>query len=278
MASSLEIYEMQAGRSRVIHETADLIEAPNWSPDGGFLIFNGNGLLFRLDLEQGAEPRRIDTGFAVNCNNDHGISPDGRMLAISDKTETGDSCIYTLPIEGGAPRRVTEMVPSWWHGWSPDGKRLTYTAKRDGVFGIYTIAVEGGVEMRLIDGGGHYDGPDYSPDGEWVWFNSDRGGTMQIWCVRVDGSEPRQMTDDDRVNWFPHPSPDGKRVLYLSYEQGVQGHPRDHDVELRMMDTDGGNHSTLVQLFGGQGSINVPCWAPDSSAFAYVRYSRTSGI
>lgn len=276
MASSLEIHDCRTGRSRLVHQTATLIEAPNWSPDGRFLIFNGGGLIYRLDLEEGATPQRIDTGFAVNCNNDHGISPDGRWLAISDKTETGKSCIYILPIEGGVPRRVTQNVPSWWHGWSPDGRRLAYTALRDGAFAIHTIGVEGGAETRVSDGTGHNDGPDYSPDGQWIWFNSSRGGTMQLWRIRTDGSDLQQMSNDKRVNWFPHPAPDGHCVLYLSYALGVEGHPRDHEVELRLMDMDGGNCRTAVALFGGQGSINVPCWAPDSSAFAYVRYSRDS--
>ncbi|MCT7373832.1 TolB family protein [Chelativorans salis] len=276
MASFLEVYDCRTRQSDVLYETEDMIEAPNWSPDGRFLVFNGDGLLYRLDVAEDAEPRRIDTGFAVNCNNDHGISPDGTRLAISDKTEAGVSCIYTLPIEGGTPRRVTEEVPSWWHGWSPDGERLAYTAKRGEAFDIYTIGVEGGAETRLTDGRGHNDGPDYTPDGEWIWFNSSRSGTAQLWRIRTDGSGLEQMTDDERVNWFPHPAPDGRTVLYLSYGRGVEGHPRDHDVELRLMDIDGGNRRTEVELFGGQGSINVPCWAPDAGAFAYIRYSRDS--
>jgi Tol biopolymer transport system component len=179
-----------------------------------------------------------------------------------------------VPIGGGAPRRVTEKVPSYWHGWSPDGSTLAYCAERGGDWDIYTIPASGGTETRLTDGIGASDGPDYSPDGQWIWFNSTRSGTMQIWRVRPDGSGLQQMTDDERVNWFPHPSPDGSCVLYLAYEHGVDGHPRDHEVELRLMDPDGGNIRTLAPLFGGQGTINVPNWAPDGLRFAFVRYAR----
>jgi Tol biopolymer transport system component len=274
MQSTVEIFELASGTSRPVFATDRLIEAPNWSPDGGFLIVNGDGRLWRLDLPEPRELVEIDTGFATRCNNDHGISPDGATIVISDATETGKSCIYTLPIGGGTPRRITERVPSYWHGWSPDGGTLAYCAERGGDWDIYTIGFEGGAETRLTDGQGASDGPDYSPDGEWIWFNSTRSGTMHLWRIRPDGSGLQQMTGDERVNWFPHPSPDDETVLYLAYGNGIEGHPRDKDVELRLMDADGGNIRTALALFGGQGSINVPCWAPDGRSFAFVRYAR----
>jgi len=276
MRSTLCIYELAGGTVEQVLATNRLIEAPNWAPDGASLIVNGEGRMFRVPLDAPAlDP--IDTGHATACNNDHGISPDGNRLVISDSTDTGQSCILVLPITGGAPRRVTEQVPSWWHGWSPDGSTLAYVGRREGNFGIYTIGVDGGAEQHLISGGGHYDGPDYSTDGAWIWFNSDRGGSMDLWRVPVTGGVAEQMTADDRVNWFPHPAPDGRSVLYLSYQPGTEGHPRDRDVELRLLDTADGTIRTLLALFGGQGSINVPCWSPDGSRFAFVRYQSADG-
>jgi Tol biopolymer transport system component len=272
MPSELAIFDIETGTVETVLRTERLIEAPNWTPDGQALIVNGEGLLFRVALDGRAELATIDTGFATKLNNDHGISPDGRLFALSDHAEHGKSCIYTLPVEGGSPRKVTEAVPSYWHGWSPDGRTLAYCAQRDGVFDIYTCPAEGGGETRLTDGKGHSDGPDYTPDGRWIWFNSSRGGTMQLWRVHPDGSGLEQMTHDERVNWFPHPSPDGRNVLYLAYENGVAGHPRDHDVELRLLPAAGGSPRALIKLFGGQGSINVPCWAPGSRRFAFMRY------
>jgi Tol biopolymer transport system component len=272
MKSSLEIHELASGRNRVVHLSDAHIEAPNWSRDGAHLLFNGDGRLWRFPVA-GGEPSLIDTGFATSQNNDHGLSPDGTMLAISDKTETGKSCIYVLPAAGGEPRRVTQEVPSWWHGWSPDGERLAYPAVRGGRFGIYTIALDGSGETMVTGGDGpHYDGPDYTPEGQWIWFNSDRSGVMQLWRVRVDGSGLEQMTRDENVNWFPHPSPDGNTVVYLAYEPGTQGHPPSRHVELRLMDARGGTPRTLVRIFGGQGTINVPSWSPDGGSFAFMRY------
>jgi len=216
----------------------------------------------------------IDTGLHNKLNNDHGISPDGTTLAISDKVEDGESCIYTLPITGGTPKRITRDTPSYWHGWSPDGETLTYTARRDGAFDIFTIPVSGGEETRLTRDMGHCDGPDYTPDGEWIWYNADKTGSAQLWRMHPDGSDNQQMTDDERVNWFPHPSPDGSRVVFLSYPNGTTGHPGGLDVELRLIAPQGGHPETIVKLHGGQGTINVPSWSPDSRRFAYVCYEK----
>jgi Tol biopolymer transport system component len=271
MRSALCIYEIATGTVEEVLATPRLIEAPNWTPDGAALIVNGDGRMFRVLLDT-PDLVPIDTGHAINCNNDHGVSPDGERLVISDSTDTGQSCIWVLPIAGGIPERITDQVPSWWHGWSPDGSTLAYVGRRDDAFGIYTISLAGGDEEHLISGGGHYDGPDYSPDGAFIWFNSDRTGSMDLWRIPAAGGKPQQMTRDDRENWFPHPAPDGRSVLYLSYAPQTEGHPRDRDVELRLLDQGDGSIRTLLPLFGGQGTINVPCWSPDGSRFAFVRY------
>jgi Tol biopolymer transport system component len=273
MRSSIEIFDLKSRSARVVWQTDALFEAPNWSPDGRFLMLNSEGRMVRLALDGMAEPQPVATGFATQCNNDHGISPDGRHLAISDKCQFGKSAIYVLPIEGGTPTLVTENLPSYWHGWSPDGARFAYCGIRDDVFDIYTIAIDGTDERRLTQGEGRNDGPDYSPDGRWIYFNSSRTGRMQIWRVPADGGVAERISHSGDGDWFPHPSPDGSKVIFLAYDGAVFDHPRDLDVSIRMMDPDGGNVETLLSLFGGQGTMNSPNWAPDGSAFAFVRYS-----
>ena len=272
LISTLETVPIASKDRRVVWTTTNLIEAPNWSHDGASLIFNSGGRLHRIAVA-GGEPQAIDTGFATRCNNDHGISPDGATLVISDQTQ-GDrkSRIYTLPITGGTPKLITEAAPSYWHGWSPDGKTLAYCAERNGEFDIYTTPAGSGAENRLTNAKGLDDGPDYTADGQWIYFNSDRGGNMHIWRMRADGSAQEKVTNDEFNNWFPHPSPDGKWLVFLSYEKDVKGHPANKDVTLRIMPLGGGRVEVLAKLFGGQGTINVPSWSPDSRRVAFVSY------
>jgi len=271
VGSTLETISVQTGERQIVYRARRHFEAPNWSRDGTYFLFNSNGRLFTIPVA-GGEPAPLDTGVAIKCNNDHGFSPDGKWLAISDQHE-GDSRIYVLPSSGGSPRQVTPLAPSYWHGWSPDGRTLAYCASRNGEFDVYTIPVEGGTERRLTDAKGLDDGPDYSPDGKFIYFNSERSGLMKIWRMNADGSAQEQVTSGpEYADWFPHPSPDGKLLVFLSFDKSVQGHPANKDVTLRIMDLPDGKPKILARLFGGQGTINVPSWSPDSKQVAFVSY------
>jgi len=269
--STLEVVPIASKDRRVVYYTSDHIEAPNWTRDGKNFIFNNHGRLYKLP-EAGGRPELIDTGFANRCNNDHGLSPDGTQLAISDQSQGGKSLIYLLPVTGGTPRRLTSTGPSYWHGWSPDGTSVAFCGERNGEFDVYTMAIAGGEEKRLTTAPGLDDGPDYSPDGAFIYFNSVRSGRMQVWRMKSDGSQQEQITSDGNNNWFPHPSPDGKWIVFLTYGKEVSGHPANQDVELRLMPVAGGKIEVLAKLFGGQGTINVPSWSPDSKEVAFVSY------
>ena len=270
--SSLEIYSIETSERKVIYKSAQHFEAPNWSRDGKFLLYNSEGKIYTI-LPAGGEPQLLNTGFATKCNNDHGISPDNKELVVSHhEKESGKSMIYILPIAGGEPRLITEKAPSYWHGWSPAGDTLAYCAERNGEYDIYSISVKGGEEKKLTSAPGLDDGPDYTADGKYIYFNSVRTGAMKIWRMKTDGSEQEQVTFDEYNDWFAHPSPDGKWLVFVSYKKEVQGHPANKDVVLRMMPLSGGEPKILTELFGGQGTINVPSWSPDSKQFAFVSY------
>ncbi|MGO8700671.1 MAG: TolB family protein [Limisphaerales bacterium] len=269
--STLEVVPIGSKDRRIVYSTTNHLEAPNWTRDGKSFIFNSRGHLYKLPVT-GGEPELIDTGSAVKCNNDHGLSPDGSQLAISDQSQTGKSLIYVLPLTGGAPRQITPVGPSYWHGWSPDGATLAFCGERNGEFDVYTVPAAGGEENRLTTAPGLDDGPEYSPNGEFIYFNSVRSGLMQIWRMKPDGSREEQVTFDDNNNWFPHLSPDGKWIAFLTYGKEVDGHPANKNVMLRLMPVGGGRIDVLAKLLGGQGTMNVPSWSPDSKQLAFVSY------
>jgi tricorn protease-like protein/regulation of enolase protein 1 (concanavalin A-like superfamily) len=271
LASTLETIVVASKDRTAVFFTPNHIEAPNWSRDGAWLMFNGGGHLYRLPLA-GGEPTQIDTGFANHCNNDHGFSPDGTQVAISDQSQGKDSLIYLVPVTGGVPKQITKCGPSYWHGWSPDGKTLAYCGVRGGEYDIYTIPASGGEETRLTTAPGLDDGPEYSPDGKFIYFSSERSGSMQIWRMAPDGSNPEQVTSDEYNNWFPHLSPNGRWLAFLSYEKDVKGHPGNKDATLRMMPVAGGKIEVFAKLFGGQGTLNVGSWSPDSTKLAFMSY------
>ncbi len=275
--STLETISIASTDRRVVYIARGRFEAPNWSRDGSYLIFNRDGSLEKIPTDPAANvkvmPEKIDTAFANRCNNDHGISPDGKWLAISDQSQDDHkSSVYLLPITGGTPKRITKLSPSYWHGWSPDGATLAFVGERNGNFDIYTIPITGGDETRLTTTEGLDDGPDYAPDGSYIYFNSVRSGQMQIWRMKPDGTAQEQITSDEFNNWFPHPSPDGKWIAFLSFDKEVEGHPENKDVTLRLMSLADRKVTLLAKLFGGQGTINVPSWSPDSKRLAFVSY------
>ncbi|HWD19621.1 MAG TPA: biopolymer transporter TolR [Verrucomicrobiae bacterium] len=279
IGSALEILEVPTGRLEMIRESAEPFEAPNWTHDGRALIYNvsgrkeGWGRLCRFDLAD-KKAATIDTDFANRNNNDHVLSFDGRMLAISDQSagHGGQSAVFTVPVGGGSPEPLTKLSPSYAHGWSPDGKFIVYTGGRNNKYDIYKMAVGGGDEIRLTDAEGLSDGPEFTPDGQYIYFNSTRSGLMQLWRMKPDGSGQEQVTNDEFNNWFPHISPDGKWIAFISFPKDIE--PKDHPyykhVYLRVMPADGGAAKVVAYVYGGQGTMNVPSWSPDSRKIAFV--------
>jgi TolB protein len=276
IGSNLEVMDVATGARRILHTSPDSLQAPNWTNDGKALIYNSKGRLYRFDLagKTPVVPVEIDTDFATSNNNDHVLSFDGKMLAISHhvREEENRSHVYVVPVKGGKPRRITAKGPSYLHGWSPDGKFLIYTGQRDGELDIYKIPVSGGEEVALTSSKGLDDGSEFTPDGKYIYFNSVRSGRMQIWRMKADGSNQEQVTNDEYNNWFPHISPDGKWIVILSFPKEIDpaDHPFYKHIYLRLMPAAGGNPKVLAYLYGGQGTINVPSWSPDSKKIAFV--------
>lgn len=308
LGSNLEILDIETGHRQVVFQAPNSIQAPNWTPDGRYLIYNSDGLLYRFGLKTG-KSQVISSGFATRNNNDHVLSFGGKMLGISHHVAEEDnrSIIYIMPAEGfapegstsgtGTPERITTLGPSYLHGWSPDGRWLTYTAERNGEYDIYKISIKKKEEVRLTDAPGLDDGSEYSPDGKYIYFNSVRSGVMKLWRMKPDGSQQEQLTFDEYNDWFPHVSPDGKWIVFLSFMPDVRAddHPFYKHVYIRKMavplpgtgrkdraipvpgaslqESPAGTPEVIAYLYGGQGTINVPSWSPDGKRVAFVSNS-----
>lgn len=272
MRSELCVYDVASGAVRPVLEIEGRAEAPNWDPRGRCFLMNKDGGLFTVPM---AAPRlvRLPLGIEARCNNDHGFSPDGADIWFSAHRGKGSE-IFRMGRNGGDAAHVTGAAPSWWHGVHPDGDMIAYAALRGDWphVGLCAMDVVSGREWVLAEGRAHADGPDFGHDGRRVYFNSEAGGHAQIWTVAPDGTGAAPLFSDDRVNWFPHPSPCGRWLVYLAYPPGTEGHPADLPVALVLCRPDGSARRRIVELTGGQGTINVPSWAPDGSAFAFMRY------
>lgn len=275
IGSNLEIMDIATGNRKIIFTAPNSIQAPNWTKDGKTLIYNSDGKLYNFDLKKG-QPTVLDSKFAIKNNNDHVLSFDGKMLGISNASENKDkqSQVFLMPSKGGTPKLITEKAPSYFHGFSPDGKNMLFTGGREEKdnFEIYSINIKTKVETRLTNSPGLDDGSEYSPDGKYIYFNSVRSGKMQIWRMQPDGSNPERMTNDESNNWFPHVSPNGKMIVYIAFGDDVLpgDHPFYKHVSLRLMDLETREVKILAHLYGGQGTINVPSWSPDSKKIAFV--------
>jgi Tol biopolymer transport system component len=287
MRSRLFVYDLRDNSTHLVFTADTVWEAPNWSPDGSYLIANSDGKIYKFSLKADgtAEPQKLAIPDSYSCNNDKAISPDGKKLAFSAGLKpVRGSQVFLADADGNNIKLMVAESPSFFHGWSPDSKTLAFVAIRNGErqYDIYRIPAAGGTEQRLTMNPHHDDGPDYSPDGKWIYINSDRSGKEAAWRFPADGAgandaKAEMVVSDSDEDWFPHISPDGKKLVYITYPAGTPTHnPRDVHIEFKLAEIDhdkvAKTQKTLVKAMGGQGSMNVNSWAPDSMRFAYVTY------
>lgn len=288
--SKLAVYDLKTKTVRTVYRANEVFEAPNWSPDGKYLLINMAGKLLRISPDgANSQPEPVNIDSALRCNNDHNLSPDGKLIALSASTATSHgSQIYVAGADGSNLKMLVSRVPSYFHGWSPDSKYLAFVGQRNGVYNLFRVAAAGGDEERLTENSTYDDGPDYSPDGKWIYFNTNRSGKWEIWRMPSSGAGPhdsraQRITNTELEDWFPHPSPDGKHLLIFSFPKGTKTHnDRVEGVQLRIMPMPGKKATaaapeTLITFFGGQGTINVNSWSPDSKRFAFVIYEPVTG-
>ena len=285
-SSKVMIFDMATKSSTQVHQADAIWEAPNWSRDGKYLLANSGGMLYRIPVDGASAPAAINLDPSIRANNDHDFSFDGKWLAISASAPgVSGSQVFVANADGTNHRALVTAPAAYFHGWSPDGKYLSFVGCRNRQpCDLFRVPFAGGPEERLTSDPAYDDGTDYSPDGKWIYFNSDRGGHWRIWRMPATGAGPddklaEMVTNDTLEDWFPHPSPDGKTLLYLSFPNGTKTHnDRNLQVHLRTIPMPGdrlqpAKPTTILTLTGGQGTINVNSWSPDSKKFGYVTYA-----
>lgn len=279
LGSHLEVMEVLTGHRQILHSTSNAIQAPNWTVDGQHLIYNSEGRLYQFNIDKGSISP-LNTGFAINNNNDHVLSFDGTLMGISNHNpdDKNNSTLYYLPSQGDStPVVVTKPGAgnSYLHGWSPDKTKMLFTGHRKEQYDIYSIDLQTGKEKQLTDQETLDDGAEYSPDGKNIFFNSVRTGKMKLWRMDAKGKDQTQLTFDEYNDWFPHVSPDQKWIVFISFPKDID--PNDHPFYkhclLRIIPYEGGTPKIIGYLYGGQGTINVPSWSPDSKFISFVTNS-----
>jgi Tol biopolymer transport system component len=259
---------------RVVLDSPHRLAAPEWAPDGKTFVVNGGGRLWRVPAS-GGEPRAIEIAGIRWIDINHGLSPDGKVIAFTP----GSGALNRVAASGGSPTVVLKAAPSYVHAWAPDGKAIAYAANRGNGYDVYAIAPEGGAERRLTTYKGPDDAPAYSPDGKWIYFLSDRAGDRDIWRMPADGAGPgdakaEQITSDDRDDAAPRVSPDGKWLVFLSYPPRTGGNSMDRDVLIRRLPLSGGKpvsgkEEDIARAVGGHGTLGPRPFAPDGKSLVY---------
>lgn len=272
ITSLLQTVEVESGRVTTVLTESGRLMAPNWSRNGKSLFFTKGNRIATIPIA-GGKPQLLDVGNLIGCSGSHGFSPDGKWFALTcASTSLADRRVYIIPATGGSPRMLTQNT-AWFHSWSPDGKTILFTrGGGPGIGNFFSISVDGGPEKELTTGTDLNDDPDYSADGKYIYFNTNRWGGMQLGRMKPDGSQVDQVTFDEFKNWTPHPSPDGKWIVFISYDPSVTTHAANKGIVLRILSTNDNKIRTLVHLVGGDGSMNVPNWSPDSKSLAFVSY------
>lgn len=124
------------------------------------------------------KPLTVDDIWAVQRVGSPALSPDGKTVAytvsvydMEENKSNGD--VWTVPLSGGAPRRITTNKASDGSpAWSPDGRRLAFTSKRDDdkVNQLYVIPVDGGEPERVTEMPMAVTNPKWLADGKRIAF------------------------------------------------------------------------------------------------------------
>jgi len=208
------------------------------------------------------------------------VSPDGRTLAFD---LLGD--IYTLPITGGTPTRISEGLPyETQPRFSPDGRRIAFTSDRGGGDNIWIMNRDGSDKRQLTQESFRLmNQPSWSPDGRYIiakkHFTTQRSlGTGEVWMYHVSGGDgvllvKRPSEQHQKELGEPIFAPDGQHIYFTrnTTPGPIFEYAQDSNTQLfaiERYDLETGKSESLI---GGEGGAVRPTPSPDGRKIAYVR-------
>ncbi len=266
---------------------SDGVFDPTWSPDGrkyafanaeytiGSLLLHSNIYVFNLDSSyhrlSSSAPVTYDTLVYVgdtltgirNLRPDW--SPDGsKMVFLSDRfgpfqiftTDITDS-LYGNPDATALTDATDDLDLYCAPSFSPDGRKIVYTAKSTGNEEIWVMNVSGTGKTRLTFTSSSVNRrPRFSPDGTRIAFTSNVGNpdnhadSTQIMVMNADGSGLTAVTATFG-NSDPAWSPDGQRIVFSKRVSGTRSY-------IYMIDADGTDEVRWLH----DGKAFYPIWRP----------------
>jgi Tol biopolymer transport system component len=247
---------------------------PVWSPDGSTLAFlrvtDDGEAYFAIPAAGGAERKFADTDALEDSATIRGSVSwmrDGKSLAVVRSENNKPPAIFIVPLDGGAPRRVTDP-PAGAPGdsnpsVSPDGQTIAFVRSAAGETGdVWLCDTKGGTLRQLTFDSRPTRGVAWTPDGHDLIYASTRfNNRWQLWRIPAFGGSSREVAIGARAANDPAIAPDGHRLAYTQT-------PSTSAIWLANLPA--GENLHTRPIIRSEGREAFPSYSPDGRRIAWV--------
>jgi TolB protein len=268
---------------------------PVWSPDGKKIAFgsdrDGNGEIYVMNAD-GSEQKRLT--YSPIHDGDAEWSPDGTRIVFYSMRRPRDRSeamewhekegtvglhmeIHVVNADGSELKKLTDSpIPScdYCPTWSPDGKKIAFTSRRDGNYEVYVMNSDGSEQKRLTHSPALDAACLWSPDGTKMTFVSSTAGHHELCVMNPDGTGKKRLAHSAISAHGGFWSPDGEKITYgLGHSRRETG--KIANVEIYVMNSDGSEQRRLTNTAALDAS---PRWSPDGRRIVYESRHRDGNI
>ena len=238
-----------------------------WSKNGEKIYYQqedseGAENVFVLDILSGQITRLTIFDLTYQAQS-FSISPDEDRIAYSSGANERLR-IFVIPMNGGSPVQVTnDETSDEYPLWLPDGKRIIYSSKRDGIFQTCVAYLEEGRTEQVNLGISDTLIRDVALDGNRILFSQFREES-DLWQIKTDDRSETQLTFESGLEMWPDVSPEGKSVVFQAPNE--LKHLLEGSIRVHSMDDMQQQISLVSNGFS-------PSFSPDGSKIAFLRDS-----